>query len=179
MDVIISSKNVEVSQRLRTRIERKIDKLGRYFNPSTEVQVRLKGEGGDRRIAEITIPFEGAAMRAEETTDDLYQSVDQALIKIEKQIHRHRTKLGKRLREDAFSPELPEYFEEAPAEEETEHVITRVKRYTLKPMSVNDAIDQMQMLHHDFFVFVNSDTHATCVVYQRHDGGYALLEPEA
>lgn len=178
MQIIFSAKNFPVSQKLYARIERKIDKLSRYFNPSVEVQVRLSAETGNRRICEITIPFDGGVLRAEECSDDMYQSVDRVLVKIERQIHRHRTKLEKRLRDDAFQPELPEYFEQLPVEEE-EHKLVRTKNYPAKPMNVEDAIVQMEMLGHSFFVFVNSETQATCVLYQRKDGDYGLLEPEA
>ena len=177
MKIILSAKNFPVSPKLTARIERKINKLSRYFSPSTEVQVRLSAEKGDRRLCEITIPFEGGVLRAEECTDDMYQSVDHVLVKIERQIHRHRTKLEKRLREGAFQPEVPEYFEQLPVEDE-ERALVRTKHYPIKPMDVEDAIDQMQMLGHAFFVFVNSETQATCVLYQRKDGNYGLLEPE-
>lgn len=177
MQIIFSAKNFPVSQKLYARIERKIDKLSRYFNPSVEAQVRLSSESGNRRICEITIPFEGGVLRAEECSDDMYQSVDRVLVKIERQIHRHRTKLEKRLRDDAFQPEYPEYFEQLPPDEEA-HKLVRTKSYPAKPMNVEDAIVQMEMLGHSFFVFVNGETQATCVVYQRKDGDYGLLEPE-
>ena len=176
MKIILSAKNFPISPKLNARIERKINKLSRYFSPSTEVQVRLSAEKNERRLCEITIPFEGGVLRAEECTDDMYQSVDHVLIKIERQIHRHRTKLEKRLREGAFQPEVPEYFESL---DEDEHVLIRTKHYTIKPMSIEDATDQMQMLGHAFFVFINSDTQATCVLYQRKDGNYGMLEPES
>ncbi|MDR1569236.1 MAG: ribosome-associated translation inhibitor RaiA [Oscillospiraceae bacterium] len=178
MQIIFSAKNYPVSQRLYSRLERKIEKLGRYFPPSVEARVRLSSDKGNRRLCEITIPFEGVVLRAEEATEDMYQSVDGALVKIERQIHRHRTKLEKRLRVDAFQPDEAEYLDELP-QEETEHEIARVKRYPIKPMSVEDAADQMEMLGHTFFVFVDSDTQKTCVLYQRKDGSRGILEPEA
>lgn len=176
MNIRMSSKDFAVSPALWARIERKIDKLSRYFNPNVEAQVRLTAEG-KRRIAEITVPFKGGILRAEESTGDMYQSIDSALIKIERQIRRHRTRLEKRLREDAFANEAPEFYEEFEPEEPMPQIV-RTKRYPTKPMSIEDAVDQMAMLGHTFFVFINSDTGATCVLYQRTDGNLGLLEPE-
>ena len=175
MTMRMSSKDFSVFPALWARIEKKINKLGRYFDPDTEVQVRLSAEG-KRRIAEITIPFKGGILRAEECTNDMYQSIDNALIKIERQIRRHRTRLQKRLREDAFEVAEPEFYEEFEPDEENPRIV-RTKSYPVKPMSVEDAIDQMEMLGHTFFVFVNSETDDVCVLYQRKDGNLGLLEP--
>lgn len=177
MKIIFSAKNYPVSPRLYARLEKKIDKLGRYFPPTVETKVRLSGDKGDRRLCEITIPFDSIVLRAEESTSDMYQSVDRALAKIERQILKHRTKLAKRLRDNAFERDEAEYLEEIP-QEDTERELARTKTYPIKPMSPIDAADQMEMLGHAFFVFVNSDTGKTCVVYQRKNGGVGLLEPE-
>ncbi len=176
MNIRMSSKEFAVSPALWARIERKINKLSRYFDPNVEVHVRLVAEG-KRRIAEITIPFKGGILRAEESTADMYQSIDSCLIKIERQIRRHRTRLEKRLREDAFIEDAPEFYEEFEPEEPTPKLV-RTKQYPAKPMVVEDAMDQMAMLGHSFFVFINSDTEKTCVLYQRTDGNLGLLEPE-
>ncbi|GHU70912.1 ribosome-associated protein [Clostridia bacterium] len=179
MRMILSAKNFATSQRLTARIERKIDKLSRYFPPSVECQVRLSADKGDRRLCEITIPFDGGVLRAEESTGDMYQSVDNVLAKIERQIHRHRTRLEKRLRVDAFQPEEAEFLEEYPSEEPETRYVARAKHYTIKPMAVEDAIEQMEMLGHEFFVFVNSDGNSTCVLYKRKDSSIGMLEPES
>ena len=176
MNIRMSSKDFAVSPALWARIERKINKLSRYFDQNVEVQVRLTAEG-KRRIAEITIPFKGGILRAEESTADMYQSIDSALIKVERQIRRHRTRLEKRLREDAFVEEAPEFYEEFEPDEPAPTIV-RTKRYPPKPMTVEDAIDQMSMLGHTFFIFINSDTNQACVIYQRTDGNLGLLEPE-
>ena len=176
MNIRMSSKDFAVSPALWARIERKINKLSRYFNPNVEVQVRLTAEG-KRRIAEITIPFKGGILRAEENTGDMYQAIDNALIKVERQIRRHRTRLEKRLREGAFAEETPEFYEELEPDEPAPKLV-RTKQYPVKPMSVEDAVDQMSMLGHAFFIFINSDTNEVCVIYQRADGNLGLLEPE-
>lgn len=176
MNIRMSSKDFAVSPSLWARIERKINKLSRYFDPNVEVQVRLTAEG-KRRIAELTIPFKGGLLRAEESTGDMYQAIDSALIKIERQIRRHRTKLEKRLREGAFTEEAPEFYEEFEPEEPTPRLV-RIKQYPAKPMSIEDAIEQMAMLGHTFFIFINSDSNKACVIYQRTDGNLGMLEPE-
>ena len=118
-------------------------------------------------------------LRAEATNDDnLYVSIDQALAKLEKQIHKHRTKLGKRLREDAFQNADFEYVEEIDATDEGKRKIVRNKTFPVRPMSVDDAVLQMELLGHSFFVFVNADTGRSSVLYLRKDGNLGLLEPE-
>ncbi|MDR2657173.1 MAG: ribosome-associated translation inhibitor RaiA [Oscillospiraceae bacterium] len=179
MRIIFSAKNYEVSQRLRARIERKIDKLSRYFLQDVEARVRLSAEHVGLKGCEITIPFDSGVLRAEDYTDDMYQSVDLALAKIERQIHRHRTRLEKRLRVDAFKPEEGEFIDEYPAEEPEARYVSRTKQFPIKPMVIEDAIEQFDMLGHAFFVFVNSDTSQTCVLYKRKDGSIGMLEPEA
>ncbi|GHU68390.1 ribosome-associated protein [Clostridia bacterium] len=181
MRIIFSAKNYDASQRLRARIERKIDKLSRYFPSDVEAQVRLSAEHGGNKVCEITIPFDGGVLRAEEYTDDMYQSVDNVLVKIERQIHRHRTRLEKRLRVDAFKSDEGEFIDEYPAEEPETRYVSRTKQFPIKPMSVEDAIEQMEMLGHTFFVFANSDghDHHTCVIYKRKDGKIGMLEPES
>ena len=177
MNIRMSSKDFAVSPALWARIERKINKLSRYFDSNEEVQVRLTAEG-KRRIAEITIPFKAGMVRAEESTGDMYQSIDSALIKIERQIRRHRTRLEKRLREDAFAEEAPEFYEEFEPDDPAPKLV-RTKHYPVKPMSVEDAVDQISLLGHTFFIFLNSETNRACVIYQRKDGNLGLLEPEA
>ena len=117
--------------------------------------------------------------RAEASSEDnLYVSIDQALAKLEKQIHKHRTRLGKRLREDAFQNADFEYTEELDAAEDDKRKIVRNKTFPERPMSVDDAVLQMELLGHSFFVFVNADTGRVSVLYLRKDGNLGLLEPE-
>ena len=180
MNIRMSSKDFSVFPALWERIERKINKLGRYFDPDTEVQVRLSAEG-KRRIAEITIPFKGGILRAEECTNDMYQSIDNALIKIERQIRRHRTRLEKRLRQGAFERSLDgEITTFAPEEpEEGEYTIVRSKKFSLKPMTREEAILQMNLLGHSFFAFRDEENEGKfAVVYHRNDGGYGIIEDE-
>lgn len=180
MKLSIYGKNMQVTENITKRIEKKTNKMSRYLLPDTEMQVRMRKEKNDRRVVEITVPMGGnVILRAEaREQDNLFLAIDEALAKMERQIHRHRTKLEKRLREDAFKPEPPEYIDEEVAEEEAPRIVRR-KTFPVRPMSVDDAIIQMELLGHSFFAFVNADTERTNILYQRKDGGLGLLEPEA
>ncbi len=173
MRINITGKNMTVGEHLYGRIEKKISKMDRYFHDEVDVQVRISQERGTRNIAEITLIVGGVILRAEETSNDMYMSVDKAIARLEGQIRRHRTKLEKRLRDEVVTPqdEAAAVWEE-PAEE-----IVRVKRFAVKPMSVDDAISQMDMLGHSFFLFVNAETGITSLIYRRNDGKLGMLEP--
>lgn len=181
MKLSINTRNMEVTPGMTKRIEKKTETMSRYLRPDTEMQVRMRKEKNDRRVVEITVPMgNNVILRSESSADDnLFLAIDQALAKIERQILRHRTKLGKKLREDAFTDIVPEYVEEEQVSEEPERKVVRQKTFPVRPMSVEDAVIQMEMLGHSFFVFVNADTDRTNVLYLRKDGDLGLLEPEA
>ena len=172
MKTTITGKNMVVSPGVSERVLKKTSKMERYLNPNTEIFVRLTREKNNRRTCEITVPFEGVVLRAEASNDDnLYVSIDQALAKLERQIHKHRTKPGE-LEYDAASVET--VSEDGPAPK-----VVRHKTFPVRPMSVEDAILQMELLGHSFFVFVNVETDRTNVLYLRKDGDLGLMEPEA
>ncbi len=179
MKLSITARNMSVTPAITKRIERKTETMGRYLLPETEMQVRMRKEKNDLRVVEITVPMgNNVILRSESSADDnLFLAIDQALAKMERQIRKHRTKLGKRLREEAF-PEVPEYIEEDLAEEKDRKIVRR-KTFPVRPMSVEDAVIEMELLGHSFFVFVNVDTERTNVLYLRKDGDLGLLEPEA
>ena len=172
MRIITSGKDVEITEALRERIEKKVGKLDRYLGESEEVQVRLSQQRGNRNTVEITIAFDGIILRAEETSSDMYTSIDHAIDIVIRQIRRHRTKLEKRLRAGVYEAEEPGF------EMPDEASLVRTKRFAMKPMSIDDAIAQMDLLGHSFFLFLNEETGDACVVYKRQDGNYGLLEPE-
>ena len=175
MKTTITAKNMVVSPGITNRIMKKTATMERYLKPDTQMYVRLRKER-NQRIAEITVPIDGVTLRAEAASEDnLFMSIDKALAKLEKQILRHRTKLEKRLRAD-IPAEEPEFIEEAPAQGERQ--VVRTKTYTTRPMHVEDAILQMELLGHSFYVFVNIETEQTNVLYLRKDGNLGLLEPE-
>ena len=177
MKFVYMGKNLEVSDELKQRTEKKLSKLERYFQNDVVAQVRLSIERGARNIAEITISVGNVLLRAEEDTNDMYVSIDKAVDKLNRQIRRHRTKLEKRLRAGAFEPEAaPEVADEP--EEEASYNIVRVKKFAVKPMNVEDAIAQMELLGHNFFLFQEAESEQMCVLYRRSDGDYGLLQPE-
>jgi len=173
----VNGRNMQISDALRVQVEKQAAKLERFLKMDTEVQVRLSQEKGNRNIAEVTVPLRGVILRAEENSTDMYASIDKAFDKVVRQIRRHRTKLEKGLRAGAFEPVEDV---DIPAEdiEEASLRLVRVKRFPVKPMDVEDAIAQMEMLGHNFYLFLNIETESACVVYKRQDGDYGLLEPE-
>ena len=180
MKLIITARNMSVTPAITRRIEKKTETMGRYLLPDTEMQVRMRKEKNDRRIVEITVPMgNNVILRSEASADDnLFLAIDQALAKMERQIRKHRTKLSKNLRDEPF-PEMPEYIEEDDQVQEEQRKVVRTKTFPVRPMSVEDAIIEMELLGHSFFVFVNIDTERTNVLYLRKDGNLGLLEPEA
>ena len=176
MNLTISTKNFTMSDDIRDLFEKKAAKLDRYLRPDTKAVAMFSREG-TRDSIEITIPFEGATLRAEDTGYDVYTSIDTVLEKIERQIHRHRAKLGRKLKEHAFE-EAPVYLEDEEIEEEEEIRIVRTKRFAVKPMDSLEAVEQMEMLGHNFFVYLDVETNDIAVVYKRKNGTYGLIEPE-
>ncbi len=179
MRLTIQTRNMSVTPAITKRIERKTETMGRYLWPETEMQIKMRKEKNDLRVVEITVPMgKNVILRSEASADDnLFLAIDQALAKMERQIRKHRTKLGKNLREEI--PDVPEYIEADQETEETERKVVKRKTYPVRPMSVEDAIIEMDLLGHNFFVFVNIDTERTNVLYLRKDGDLGLLEPEA
>ena len=175
MKFMYSGKDV-CSDSLKERAEKKLSKLERYFSQEPEVFVRFKQQRGGRNIAEITMSVNGLILRAEENSNDMYLSVDRAVDKLESQIRRYRTKMGKQLRE--ARAEEPAFEPEEPAYEEASFDVVRTKRFAVKPMDVDDAITQMELLGHNFFLFLNAENNSMNVLYRRNDGTYGLLVPE-
>ncbi|MFZ5975634.1 MAG: ribosome hibernation-promoting factor, HPF/YfiA family [Bacillota bacterium] len=176
MRISITSRNVEVSDNLRNLIEKKIKKLGRYFREGTEVLVGLNVER-NRHIMEVTVYFDGIVIRAEDHSGDMYTTLDNVLHKLERRIRKYRTRLEKKLHEGAFASETPVFGEADEQEELVEPKVVRTKNFTMKPMSVDEAIMQMDLLGHNFFVFRNEQSLEVNVVYRRNNGDFGLIEP--
>ncbi len=175
MKFTFTEKRMDASQALRDYAIKKISKLDRLFKTEAEAFVTFSVERG-RFMAEITIHSNGMYYRASELTHDMYASVDSGVAAIERQIRRNKTRLAKRLRDGAFEREIsPEFYEE-PDDEDEEFNIVRRKRFSIKPMSPQEAILQMNLLDHEFFVFKNMDEdEAISVVYKRKKGDYGLI----
>ena len=175
MRVIIAGKGMEVSDYLKEMVTKKVLKLQRYFGEETEAHITMSIQKS-RHIVEVTIPFDGIVLRGEEATGDMYASIDGVLKKLEKQIHKHRTALKKRLHENAFQKDIYEFNDEM--EEEKIPTIVRTKRFVVKPMDLQEAQMQLELLGHQFFVFRNAKTNEVNVLYKRQDGDLGLIEPD-
>lgn len=176
MNYNITGRKVEVTEGLRDRIHKRLDKLERYFKDDPEVRVTLSA-AKSRQTVEVTIFSTGVIYRAEETDSDMYAAIDKVVDVIERQMRRHKTHLEKKLKKEAFEVPYVALEENEPdVQEEEEFKIVKVKKFTFKPMSVEEAILQMNLLGHQFFVFDNAETDAVSIVYKRKDGNYALIE---
>src|SRR5699024_4460631 len=181
MNYIIRGENIEVTQAIKDYVETKIDKLNRYFDttPSSDVHVNLSVYNNEQQI-EVTIPMTDLVLRAEEQHDDLYAAIDLVVDKLERQIRKYKTKINRKFRQKGAAKYIFAELENEKrkeAEEEDQIEIVRTKRFNLKPMDSEEAILQMDMLGHTFFVFTNAETNDTNVVYRRRDGKYGLIEP--
>lgn len=171
----VRGENIEVTPALRDYTELKLEKLTRFFDqPLTNVNVNLKVYKVGQKV-EVTIPVTGITLRAEETHEDLYAAIDLVVDKLERQIRKHKTKLNRKFRHQ-FANEQFITSQQDEEVEETEHEVVRTKTFSLKPMDVEEAILQMEMLGHQFFVFNDAETNEISVVYKRKDGRYALIE---
>ena len=167
-------KKLNIGGEVKTYAEKKIGKLDKYFKTESDATITFSTERGRCR-AEVTINNNGMFYRVSELTGDMFASIDSACATIERQIRKNKTRLEKRLREGAFEREvLPEYL--AADEEEDDFKIVRSKRFSLKPMTPEEAILQMNLLEHEFFAFLNqSDDGCFSVVYKRKNGGYGII----
>lgn len=172
MKITITSRKTEIKDREKDLIEKKIGKLGKFFNDDTEATVTVSSQKNDK-IAEVTIRANGLVYRAEERGADLLDAIDDIEIAIDRQIRRNKTRLEKSVKRDAFIPS-PDAPDDVP--EEKEFNIIRTKSHFLKPMTPEEAILQMNLLGHEFFVFFNGNTETTDIVYKRKDGNYGLIE---
>lgn len=179
MPLVIQSKNIQVTDHLREYVEKKVEKLDRYLPTITEARIELATEKtrrhGDRQVAQLTVRSKGAILRSEERSGDIFTSVDMVMDKMKRQIDRYKSKRRDRSRsaQAEMSPELT-----AEEEEEAEGYIVRTKRFRVAPMDPDEAIEQMELLGHDFFVFYNANGGQFNVIYRRRDGNYGLIQPE-
>ena len=177
MKFTFTEKKVKISDDLRDYTEKKIGKLDRFFKSESEAFVTFTTERG-RYIAEVTIKNNGMFHRVTETTSDMFASIDSAVAAIERQIRKHKTRLEKRLRDGALDRDYtPAVKLEAPEEDEQEFRIVRSKKFPVKPMTPEEAVLQMNLLEHEFFVFKNQNNDdAFSIVYKRKQGDYGIIE---
>jgi putative sigma-54 modulation protein len=175
MDIIVRGKNLEVTPALVSYAQKKLGKLDKFFDKATETQVLLTVVRGEH-IVEVTVIYEGMILRGEESSADMYASIDLVVEKLEKQIAKYKTRLNRSLRQRGMRPVSVKLVSDLRVEEDQSKVV-KTKRFTLKPMDVEEAILQMNLLGHDFFVFANAYTETMNVLYRRKDGDYGLIEP--
>ena len=187
----VRGENIEVTDAIREYVEAKVGKVEKYFTdvPEANAHVNLKTYSDKTAKVEVTIPLPNVVLRAEETSPDMYGSVDLVSDKLERQIRKYKTKVNRRQRRqtveapEPVDPDLLDTHVEGLDGEETEQLesdagveIVRTKQVDLKPMHAEEAVLQMDMLGHDFFIFEDAETESTNIVYKRHDGKYGLLE---
>jgi len=172
----ILCKKVELAEYSKQKIMDKVEKLNKFFDDETECRI-VADEQREEMVVEITFPYKGFLIRAEARDRELLYAVDVCLSNIDRQIRKNKTKLAKRLRDSGIE-EYNINLDDSPVDAEEEFKIIKVKHLSTKPMMVEEAILQMNMLGHDFFIYNDPDTMATNVVYRRKDGNYALIETD-
>ena len=169
MNIKITGKNFNTYQHLEDTIDKKLEKLEKYFSDDIDAKVVLSQEKNKEKI-EININAKGAQFRTEQVADDVYEGLDKAIDKLSRQMSKFKGKLQKKYQDNQSVR-----FEEIPALEEEEARVVKTKRLFLQPMSVEEATLEMEMIGHDFYVFEDVDTHSVSVVYKRNDEDYGLL----
>ena len=174
MKVNIYGKNMQLTEALKEATIKKVKRLDKFFQQDVEAKVVLSIERKDQKV-EVTIPFNGRIARVEEFSDDMYNSIDEAVESLEQQLRKYKTKLqDKRQSNESIKFENFESLDE----EENEFKVVKTKRFAIKPMNIEEAVLQMDLLKHNFFVFLNADSEEVNVVYKRKDNNYGLIEPE-
>lgn len=174
-------KNYEPSEKLKTVIDKKVQKLDKFFDEDTRIKIVLKKgntrSNNDLYTLELTIMLDGTALRAEVTSDNMYSNIDLALPKLEKQIIRHHKKIESKSKKFRAKDLSAVVIDDVPEEEvKEEKTIVRTKSYTLIPMSIDDAVEELELVGHNFFVFLNKSTNSINVLYVRNDGNYGLID---
>ncbi len=186
----IRGENIEVTDALRDYTEKKISKIERYFNKeltNVDAHVNLKTYSDRSAKVEVTVPLSNIVLRAEETSQDMYGSIDLVADKLERQIRKYKTKVNRKIRREnlsrpeAIDPDLwdsdvPALDDDSKDDGDVSSSIVRIKQVDLKPMSPEEAVLQMDLLGHDFFIFEDAETEGVSLVYKRHDDQYGLLE---
>jgi len=176
MKLNIKTKNTQLTEALNDYVYKRFGKLEKYFTAEMSGTVTMIIEQHAVHKVEATIPIDGYILRAEAKSNDMYASIDAVEEKIERQIRKYKTRINRKSKEIGVA--IPTFSDEVPdVAEETENII-RTKRFALKPMDEKEAIMQMELLSHDFFVFQNSQSNEINVVYKRKDGNYGVIIPE-
>ncbi len=174
MKIEITSKNYEVSEKLRQITEQKLNKLNKYFETEAKVKASFKKEA-NALTTEVMLDYAGKFIRATATSDNFYDNLDIVLPKIEGQIRKYRTKFDKHQKVSAYRESA--VFETADRESPQKNIV-KDKKFKLAPMTLNEAMEEMELLGHSFYVFLEAKTNTIKILYQRNDGDLGLIEPE-
>lgn len=181
MQIIVKGKNLDMTPALREYAEEKVSKVEKYFDRIMKTEIEMSVERNPKisnnQVVEVTVFTNGPVIRAKESATDMYQAIDLVSSKLERQARRAKKKMIDRSHHAKNPFKDPALIAIEEEEVETEPVIVKTKRFPLKPMTPEEACLQMDLIGHDFFVFVNADTEETNVVYRRKDGNYGLIEP--
>lgn len=190
MQLIVKGRNIEVNDRIHSYVEKKVGKLDKYMPDLAEARVELSEQksrnANERHVAQVTVRSNGTLLRAEERSADLFSAIDAVVDKLHRQIRRYKGKRRRKIERAQVAAVnddwrvLAEEMEVGEEEEEefAEGRIVRMKRFAMTPMDEQEAVDQMELLGHDFFVFYNATEGGVNVIYRRSDGNYGLLQPE-
>ena len=180
MRLQVKGRNLEISEQIRTYAEEKLGKLDRLVSDPTRVELELAVEKNpsiaDNHVAEATVWTKGPVLRARETSADMKASIDQLVAKLERQVKRYREKRRVAPRRHA-PPEGGVSVDDLPVEAD-DTTIVKTKQFSVNPMSAEEAVLQLELVGHDFFVFRNADSEEVNIVYRRREGGYGLIEPQ-
>nr|WP_300170162.1 ribosome-associated translation inhibitor RaiA [uncultured Flavonifractor sp.] len=180
MKFVFTDKKINLPNKVHAYAEKKVGKLDRYFKADTEAAIVFSVEK-DRNNVELTIRSGSTIIRVAESTSDMFATIDAAVSSVERQLRKNKSRLEKRLRQDAFSRsvDMEEISSFAPETDEEEFKIVRTKRFPIKPMTVDEAVLQMNLVDHTFFAFKDIDQDGRfAVVYKRNDGDYGLIVDE-
>ncbi len=180
MKFVFTDKKINLPNKVHAYAEKKVGKLDRYFKADTEAAIVFSVEK-DRNNVELTIRSGGTIIRVAESTSDMFATIDAAVSSVERRLRKNKSRLEKRLRQDAFSRtvDVEELSSFVPESDEEEYRIVRTKKFPIKPMTVDEAVLQMELVGHTFFAFKDVDHDGRfCVVYKRNDGDYGLIEDE-
>ena len=178
MELKIRGEKIKITQSMKDYIEDKLSKLDKYLEKSNDVSanVIVKVRGHEQKV-EITIPLKSFILRSEETQEDFYAAVDKTIDKLERQIRKNKTRLMTKHEKSSFDFNFDSIVVEK-KEEKAEKKVVKRKTIEVKPMSEEEAILQMELLGHEFFMYKDSETMEIAVVYKRKDGNYGVLESE-
>ena len=176
MKITLRGKNIEITEAIEEKVSEKLSKLDKYFivSENVEAKVLVRTYPYGKKI-EVTIPTEYVLLRAEVVDQDLYNAIDLVIDKLEGQIRKYKTRLNRKSKDNKLAFNLASI---EPLEDEEEDVLVKTKTITPKPMDMEEAIMQMELIGHSFFVYRDTETDAISIVYRRNDGDYGLIETE-